>query len=252
LPFSMLRSNGAWILSSFLWITLVLVTFAIVFAFSGSFIFSRIKKEKYVLFSTLIVLGSALFWGIVWFFKSSVLHEKFKALLTQLPFQTTENVISYLIAIYLIYSAIIVTMVFVSSIRSKYFLEMLNDKEYPYDTLVDNDEINTIKYTLKDTFVYISASLVLFPLFFVPVLNLIIQIILWVWLLKDTVTYDVGSVLIKEFKKNDFKEDRLSIILMSALASLFNLIPVFNIFAPYFAQLMLFEYIKNKKGTFNA
>ncbi|MCF6309987.1 MAG: hypothetical protein L3J19_05870 [Sulfurimonas sp.] len=247
LPFSMLRSNGAWILSSFFWVTLVLVTFAIIFAFSGSFIFSKIKKEKYALFSTLIALFSTVFWGLIWFFEGEYLHTKFTTLLTQLPYQTTEKGIAYIIALYLVYSAIIVTIVFVSSLQSKYFLEALNDKEYPYDALINENEISIIKYTFKDALIYFAASLVLFPLFFIPILNFIIQIVLWVWLIKDTATYDAASILIKDFKKSDLKEDRVSIWLISTFAALFNFIPVFNIFAPYFAQLAIFEYLKNKR-----
>ena len=37
-PFSMVRANGAKMLSIFLWFQLVLVTFALIYAFFGSFI----------------------------------------------------------------------------------------------------------------------------------------------------------------------------------------------------------------------
>ena len=54
-PFSMLRSNGAWILSSFLWFSLVLVTFALILAFFGNrkydFRESFQRKVQFVFFA---------------------------------------------------------------------------------------------------------------------------------------------------------------------------------------------------------
>ncbi len=61
-PFSMIRSNGAWMLSTFLWFQLTLITFALIFAFFGNLILRKVSKEKYSTFSVLMLVGSALFW----------------------------------------------------------------------------------------------------------------------------------------------------------------------------------------------
>jgi len=65
-PFSMVRSNGAWMLSTFLWFQLTLVTFALIYAFFGNLVLRSLSKEKYSIFSLLVFVGSALFWGVVW------------------------------------------------------------------------------------------------------------------------------------------------------------------------------------------
>jgi len=90
-PFSMVRSNGAWMLSTFLWFQLSLVTFALIFAFFGNLVLRTISKEKYSVFSLLVFVGSALFWGIVWLFKGDYIYTQFLKLLTWLPFETIEK-----------------------------------------------------------------------------------------------------------------------------------------------------------------
>jgi len=65
-PFSMVRSNGAWMLSTFVWFQLTLVTFALIFAFFGNLILRKISKEKYTIFSLMILFGSGVFWAAVY------------------------------------------------------------------------------------------------------------------------------------------------------------------------------------------
>jgi len=76
-PFSMVRSNGAWMLSTFLWFQMTLITFALIFAFFGNLILRKVSKEKYSTFSVLMLVGSALFWGVVWFFKGNYIYHQF-------------------------------------------------------------------------------------------------------------------------------------------------------------------------------
>jgi len=90
-PFSMLRANGAWMLSAFLWFQLVLITFALVYAFFGNLILRVVSKEKYSAFTFLTVFLSALFWAVVWFFAGDYIYEQFLKMMTWLPFETIEK-----------------------------------------------------------------------------------------------------------------------------------------------------------------
>jgi len=91
-PFSMIRSNGAWMLSTFLWLQIVLITFALTFAFLGNFIMAKVPKNQYGKFSISIAFISALVWGVVWFFYGGVIYKKLTMLLTYLPFQTVQAI----------------------------------------------------------------------------------------------------------------------------------------------------------------
>jgi len=247
LPFSMLRSNGAWMLSGFLWLQLVLITFALIFSFLGNIIVEKVTRDKYATLSIIIGLASAAFWSIVWFFEHQIIYSKFLRLLTWLPFETIEKGLAYLIGFYIIYTAIIVSMIFVTSMLSNKFLSEVREAEFPYDSMYDTCEYNNIKQTLKDTALFITVSIISFPLLFIPVLNFLILIGLWTWLMKDTIAYDTASFIFGNKEEEKLKEFKASIWGLNIIGSLFNFIPVFNVFGPYFTELAMFYYLKEKR-----
>ncbi len=246
-PFSMVRSNGAWMLSSFLWFGLVLLTFALIFAFFGNFILRSVSKERYTSFSVIVAILSAIFWAVIWFFKGDYIYHQFLKLLTWLPFETIEKGIGYLMGFYFIYSAIVVTMVFVVSIFSKPLIKSIEKREFPKDEILKHHVLKSIGYTLRDSVIFLILSLLIFPLLFIPVVNFIVLIILWVWLVKDTFKYDSASLLFDKIDKKTLKEHNLATWVISFVTALFNFVPVFNIFGPFFGEISMFYYFKNKK-----
>jgi len=243
-PFSMLRANGAWILSSFLWFSLVLITFALVLAFFGNMILERVSKEKYSSFSLLVVFVSAAFWSLIWFFKGSYIHAQFLKLFNWLPFETVEASLSYLLGFYFIYSAIIVTMLLVTSFFSQTLLEDIRDKKFPYESLLEEDEVKVNENRLLDILIYAIVSIIAFPLLFIPVLNFFLQLGLWIWLIKDTFVNDSVALVIPAEKRAKLSAYKSGFIIISAVTSLFNFLPVFNIFGPFFGEITMFYYLK--------
>jgi hypothetical protein len=243
-PFSMLRSNGAWILSSFLWFSLVLVTFALILAFFGNMILERVSKEKYSSFSLLVVFVSAAFWSLIWFLKGSYIYAQFLRLLNWLPFETVEASLAYLLGLYFIYSAIIVTMLLVTSFFSETLLEDIRDKNFPYEPFLEEDEVKASKNRILDVVIYTFVSIAAFPLLFIPVLNFVLQLGLWIWLIKDTFVNDSASLVIPKEKRARLSEYKGGFIAISAVTSLFNFLPVFNIFGPFFGEIAMFYYLK--------
>ncbi len=247
-PFSMVRSNGAWMLSSFLWFQLVLLTFALIFAFFGNLIIRSVSKERYTSFSVIVAISSAIFWAVVWFFKGDYIYHQFLQLLTWLPFETIEKGIGYMIGFYLVYSAIVVSMVFVVSIFSKPLIKGVEKRHFPDDEAVKDHAFKSMGYTLRDSAIFLIVSLIAFPLLFIPVVNFIVLIILWVWLVKDTFKYDAASLLFNEVDKEKLKEHNLATWTISFITALFNFIPLLNIFGPFFGEISMFHYYKSKKN----
>lgn len=251
-PFSMIRSNGAWMLSIFFWFQITLITFALLYAFFGNLILRKVSKENYSTFSILTLVASALFWGVVWFFKGDIIHQEFLKLLTWLPFETVEKGIAFLIGFYLLYNAIIVTMLFLTSLFSGSIIESMASKHFPKEDTVGDKLFRTTKYTLKDTAIFIGASLLALPLLFVPVVNIIIQILLWLWLTKDTMSYDAASYTHEKVGKNIIKEHRTAIWSIAFIAVLFNFIPVLNIFGSFFGLIAMFYYFRSKEQNYSS
>ena len=250
IPFSMLRSNGAWMLSTFLWLQAVLITFALIFAFFGNMIVEKLEREKYASFSMMVGLLSALFWSIVWFFEGGYIYAQFLKLLTWLPFETIEKGLAYLIGFYIIYTAIIVSLIFVTSMFSTTFLSEIREKHFPYDTMYDEYEYKSIKKTLRDTAIFTGLSIVSFPLLFIPVINFILLVGLWVWLMKDTLASDTAAYVFGEVDEAKLKEYKFGLWGISFVGSLFNFIPVFNVFGPYFTETAMFYFLKEKRETY--
>jgi hypothetical protein len=247
IPFSMVRSNGAWMLSAFVWLQLVVLTFALVFAFFGNFILRSVSKEKYTSFTVWVALGSALLWSIVWFFKGDYIYHQFLKLLTWLPFETIEKGIASLIGFYIIYNVIIVSTVFVASLFSEPLIASVEKRHFSDESVVRDHIFSSLGYTIKDSLLYILLSIIAFPLLFIPLINIFTQIALWMWLTKDTVSYDALSLSMENVDKEQIKTHKKAVWFISFIATLFNFVPVLNLFGPFFGEIAMFHYFKNLK-----
>ena len=245
IPFAMVRSNGAWMLSTFLWFQLVIITFALIFAFFGNVILRTVSKENYTSFSTWVILGSALFWGIVWLFKGEYFYHQFLKLLTWLPFETVEKGIAFLIAFYFIYNAIVVSMIFLASLFSKPLMSSVEERHFGKDDVVRDHTFNIVGYTFKDSVLYVLASLIAFPLLFIPVINILVQVVLWNYLVKDTMSYDAASLVYEEVDTQEIKAKWKGLGVISFVSVLFNFVPILNFFGPFFGEISMFHYLKS-------
>ncbi len=246
-PFSMVRSNGAWMLSSFLWLQLVLLTFALIYAFFGNIILRSVSQDRYSAFSIYTIVASAIFWGIVWYFKGDFIYAEFLKLLTWLPFETVEKGIAFLIGFYVIYNGIIVTMLFITSLFSEPIIIGVEKKHFEGKEVMRDNLFKSIGYTIKDTLIFIVASIIAFPLLFIPIVNIVVQVVLWAWLIKDTISYDALALTREKVDKSEVKEHRFSVWFISLIASLFNFVPLLNLFSPYFGEIAMFHYFKSVK-----
>ncbi len=245
IPFALIKSNGAWMLSSVIFIQTVFITFAFVIIIFGIFIMEKSNIKKYPFYIIMIAFGIILFWTVIWYFNHTAIHHALSKLLTWLPFETIEQSMAYLFAVYLLYSLFIVSLLLFVGMFSENILDM----GLGY-SLKKISRIKIITYTLKDGAVYLILSLLFFPLLFIPVINFFIQIGVWMWLGKNTFSYDMGSIFYNEDRlKEMIKEHRFSIWFITFTASLFNLVPVLNIFGPYFGEFAMYYYMdacKNK------
>jgi len=244
-PFSMVRANGAWMLSTFLWMQVVLLTFALVFAFFGNLIVRSVSKEKYTSFSLIVAGGSALFWGIVWYFKEDYIYHQFLKLLTWLPFETIEKGVAFLIGFYLIYNAVVITLLFVTSLFSESLLISVEERHFGKDDVVRDHLFRVIGYTIKDSLIFMLVSLIALPLLFIPLLNVFVQVMLWIWLIKDTLTYDAASLSCEHVDKEALKEHKTALWFISLVTALFNFIPILHLFGTYFGEIAMFHYLKS-------
>ncbi len=212
-----------------------------------------IKKSLQDIFSSTVLmfilkvgLGSIAFWiAILWYFWGDF-SSFVTSFLTWIPFNWLKESIIYIAAPLLGYILIIVTISTLTSLYSEKVLIALAKKHYPEVKVVASPTISgSIGATLSSTLTFLFLVIVLFPLLFIPILGQALMLYLWSILLKAPTVHDVGGLFIKD--KKDLKQKRKKSNTIAIIASLFNYIPLLNIFAPLFAQIMFLHQILGQK-----
>ncbi|HEY9189444.1 MAG TPA: EI24 domain-containing protein [Sulfurovum sp.] len=157
--------------------------------------------------------------------------------------QTTGASVAALIFAYMLF---IITVSLLTSLYSEKLLIALAQKHYPDVPVVGSAKIGTsLMLTLKASIIFLLLFILTLPLLFVPVLGQVVVLYLWSVLLKEPTVYDVGSLFMDDRKRLKEKKKRTGLLAM--VASLFNYVPLVNIFAPVFAQILFLHHMLGEK-----
>jgi hypothetical protein len=155
---------------------------------------------------------------------------------------------SFFISLIVGYMLIIVTMSAFTSMFSEPLLKKLAKKHYPNIKAEGTPNIaKSLMLTIKASVIFFLMFLISFPLLFIPILGQVWMLWLWGILIKEPTAYDVSSLFIIDEDILDEKKQTSGILAM--FASLFNYIPILNIFAPVFAQIMFLHSILGKESN---
>lgn len=206
-----------------------------------------IVSPKVLLFILKIALGSFLLMVLFfWIFWDSFSHFV-SSLVSAVPFIGSLGVVqgggAFLASLIVAYGVIIVAISLLTSLYSPTLLLDLAKKEYG---IIGSDESKigkSIYYNIKAGLIFLLLLILLLPLLFVPVLGQIVMLLLWALLIKEPTLYDVSSLFIEDEK--EYKGQK-SIWFVAIVASLFNYIPILNLFAPIFAQIMFMHWLLPK------
>ena len=205
-----------------------------------------IFSKDVILFVLQISLGALLMTGLfVWYFWDGLTHF-ISAYLSWIPWEWLQTSGATVITFALAYMLFIVMISLLTSLFSEKLLIKLAKKHYPSVKVVGSADIMTsILATLKASIIFLILFILSIPLLFVPILGQLIMLYLWSILIKEPTVYDVGSLFTK--KKKILKEKSKKARLIAMIASLFNYIPILNIFAPVFAQILFLHYLLGDK-----
>lgn len=188
-----------------------------------------------------IAIWIAILWYFWDFFSAFVI-----SYLTWIPWDWAQDSVSYVAAPFIGYTLIIVTISILTSLYSETLLIALAKKHYPEKKVIGSPSITgSISSTIKATFIFAFLFMFLWPTIFIPLLGQVVMLYLWSILLKAPTVHDVGGLFISDKKELKIKRKKSTLIAM--IASLFNYIPLLNIFAPIFAQIMFLHHILGKK-----
>ncbi len=214
---------------------------------------TTIKKSLQDILSPLVLkfilkigLGSILLWVTLLSYFWSSFSNFITSYLTWIPFEWLQNSVAYVAAPFVGYTLIIITISILTSLFSEGLLIALAQKHYPHIKAVSSPSLGgSISSTLSSSLTFSVLYLLLFPTFFIPIIGQGIMLYVWSILLKAPTVHDVGGLFITDKKELKAKRKKSNIIAM--IASLFNYIPLLNIFAPIFAQIMFLHHILGKK-----
>lgn len=197
----------------------------------------------FVLKIALLSLGSSLLLSwLLWDVLIGLIH----AYLTWIPWEWLNTIVASLASVVVAYTLFIVMVSLFTSLMSEKLLMKLAKRHYPDIPATGSAEIKTsLLITLKASLIFLGLFIVLLPLLFVPILGQAAMLYLWSILLNAPTVYDVGSLFISD--KNRLKEESKKSRITAMIGSLFNYIPIVNIFAPVFAQILFLHAILLKR-----
>lgn len=188
-----------------------------------------------------LAITVALLWGV----KDS-LNAFIVSYLSWIPWEWLQTTGASVASIALSYMVFIVMISIVTSFTVEPLLIELAKKHYPEVKVVGTPNINTsILLNLKAAMIFFIIFMFTFPVMFIPLVGAVYMLWLWSILLKVPTMYDVSSLFIAD--KKEMKEKTKKTTMLSMIAAGFNYIPVLNIFAAVFAQILFLHHILGKK-----
>jgi len=167
--------------------------------------------------------------------------------LSSIPWSWLQTTGVTVVTFFVSYILFTIVLSLLTSLYSEKLLIKLAKKHYPNTHIVGVPSITkSLLITLKATAIFILLFIVLFLTLFIPIIGQIIMLYLWSILLKEPTIYDVGALFIEDKERLKAKREKTRTLAM--VASLFNYIPIFNIFAPVFAQIMFLHHILKDKN----
>ncbi len=208
-------------------------------------LFSR-EVIGYVLKTALMGLGISilliwLFWDTLTGFTTSFLG--------WIPWEWLQTTGAGIVNMLLVYIFFIIIVSLLTSLTSEKLLKQLARKHYPQVSASGTPSMTTsIWLTLKATGLFLLLFIPAIPLLFVPVMGQIIMLYLWSILIKEPTIYDVAAL----FSVNEKVDTGRKATTLAMIASLFNYVPLLNIFTPVFAQILFLHFSLSSMKQKNA
>ena len=251
IPFSVVRANGAFIITFFIWFVLVLASYAFFVGLFSAFIMGGKRESKFEAINFTLILLFAIFWAIVLLLEWPVIHREMIKFLTLLPFDTVSKAISWLLAFYLFYNLFLISEYLTVFLFRDAFIVGLLERHTQEMEFVPKEISNTLIYAIlyKDIIWFLILSILILPILFIPIANFLALWFVWAWLYKESAFLGVCSLLCNKNEYEQLKEHKLYLFSTSLISALLNFIPVINVFTPFFVMSLHFHWILEEKAN---
>jgi len=210
--------------------------------------FKDIISPTVLIFTLKVTLiAVAITAALLWLFGAN-LNGFVSGYLSWLPWEWLQTTGASVAAIAIAYMIFIIMISIVTSFMIEPLLITLAKKHYPKVEVVGTPNITTsILLSLKSAMIFFIIFMFTFPIMFVPLVGAVYMLWLWSILLKAPTIYDVSSLFIAD--KREIKAKTKKTTMLSMIAAGFNYIPILNIFAAVFAQILFLHHILGKEDA---
>ncbi|HIQ46496.1 MAG TPA: hypothetical protein EYH57_02635 [Sulfurovum sp.] len=210
--------------------------------------FKDIISPTVLIFTLKVTLiAVAITTALLWLFGAN-LNGFVSGYLSWLPWEWLQTTGASVAAIAIAYMVFIIMISIVTSFMIEPLLITLAKKHYPEVEVVGTPNITTsILLSLKSAMIFFIIFMFTFPIMFIPLIGAVYMLWLWSILLKAPTIYDVSSLFIAD--KREIKAKTKKTTMLSMIAAGFNYIPILNIFAAVFAQILFLHHILGKEDA---
>jgi len=183
--------------------------------------------------------------GVIWLVHKPLMGV-IQNYLAFIPWEFAQTTGASVVSVVLAYMLFILTLSVVTSLMSEPLLIALAKKHYPEYPAKGSPTLRTsLALSLKSGLLFLGTFLLTFPLMFIPLVGAVYMLWLWSLLIKKPTHYDVTALFFtpKEQKERHIPHETL----FAMIASGFNYIPLLNIFAPVFAQILYLHAVLKKE-----
>lgn len=203
--------------------------------------------DKKIFFTSLIpIVVAALFWGVVFFLFHTQINSFFVYLVGHIPFigdaAWLKESVEAIGGVFIYYQLLIITSVMIVGIIADKIVEIINAKYYHLKKEGFGTLWGSVAISLKQNIIFIILFLILIPAMFVPLLNILVNLLLWMILIKKPMFYDsISMYATKDEYAKLLKSNKMSTLLITILSASLFLIPILGVFV-YVVQLLIFTH----------
>jgi len=204
--------------------------------------FKDIFSKTVLLFTLKVTLVSAAVTAVVIWLFGGMLTGFVKSYLGWIPWEWLQTTGASVATVAIAYMLFIITISIVTSLMAEPLLIELAAKHYPDRAVTGSPNIaKSLMLSLKAGMIFLIIFLFTFPVMFIPLVGAVWMLWLWSLLIKEPTLYDVGSLFITD--NAELKAKKRGTTLLSMIAAAFNYIPIVNIFAAVFAQILFLHHV---------
>ena len=207
--------------------------------------FKDFFDKKILLLSFAPVFISVVFLGVVFFIFSDNINQFFVWIVSYIPFINggfISSIVQGILGIIIFYELVLMMSVLFMAFIADSVVDRINKKHYHLKKLGFGTFLGSMTEAIKSNILFILLFIVLTPTMFIPFLNVLIHIFLWLVLIKSPMLYDsLAFYAAKDEFEKIKKSDRFKIWLLSFVVASLFLIPVFGVFS-YVLQLIFFTH----------